>query len=73
MAYIGCSSDIPFSEEDELTAIETFEDGADATRNLIDRLIAIKKATGSVTLIRSGLDNLEELVRENPTQDYAIG
>ena len=44
MEYVDVRGDIPFNEEDELNAIEIFEDSVSATKSLINRLMATKRA-----------------------------
>ena len=71
MAYVDSRVDTPFNEDDELAAIETFEDGVDATKSLINRLMTTKRTLRTATLIKSDIESLEDLMSSNPTQDYA--
>ena len=71
MAYVDIRVDTPFNEDDELAAIETFEDNVDTTKSLINRLMTTKRILRSATLIRSDLDNLQDLIHNHPDQDYA--
>ena len=43
MAYVYSRVDTPFNEDDELAAIETFEDSVDTTKFLINRLMTTKR------------------------------
>ena len=63
MAYVDVTVETPFNEDNELAAIETFEDNVDATKSLINRLMTTKRTLRSANLIRSDLDNLEDQIK----------
>ena len=71
MENVDVEGEIPFSETNELAAIETFEDSVDSTRSLIHRLMATKITLRAAAGLRSDIDNLESLMTSHPMQDYS--
>ena len=66
------SSDIHFSLEEELEVGDTFEESVEATSSLINRLMATRRAQRAPTTLKSDLEDLGELTRSNPSQDYSV-
>ena len=71
MEYVDEPANTPFNEDDELAAIESFEDSVNTTTSLINRLMAIKKASKGLATLRTAIEDLEELSLAHPDQDYS--
>lgn len=62
----------PFNEDDDLNAIDVFEDGVAATRSLINRLRTTKLAMLGIDSIKASIDDLEERSHSHPEQDCSV-
>ncbi len=65
------SLDQPINLDEELDISETFEDNVEATRSLIQRLIATKRAQLASTDFRADLEDLEEATSAHTSRDYS--
>ena len=71
MTYDDNGQETPFNEEDELAALDTFEDSISATAALIHRLMAIKKAVKGLSALNIAIDDLSEHSESNPEKNYS--
>ena len=65
------SLDQPINLDEELDISETFEDNVEATRSLIQLLIATKCAQLASTDFRADLEDLEEATSAHTSRDYS--
>ena len=65
------SLDQPINLDEELDISETFEDNVEATRSLIQLLIATKRAQLASTDFRADLEDLEEATSAHTSRDYS--
>ena len=65
------SLDQPINLDEELDISETFEDNVEATRSLIQLLIATKHAQLASTDFRADLEDLEEATCAHTSRDYS--
>ena len=72
MEYSTNSVETPFNEDDELNAIDVFEDGVTATRSLINRLRTTKLAMLGIDSIKASIEDLEERSHSHPEQDCSV-
>lgn len=71
MDYADNLVDTPFNEEEELAALDNFEDSVSLTTSLINRLMATKKAFNGANTLKAAIDDLAEHSTTNPDEDYS--
>ena len=71
LEYADETVNTPFNEQEELAAIDGFEDSVQPTKTLITRLMATKQTTKDTAILKAAIEDLAAISSTQPDEDHS--